>query len=61
MSGQVHVMWENKETLKLARQMEATDNAAVLSLLKVNFKETMQNFAHWRQLNKRKKKSKINN
>ena len=41
--------------------MEATDNAAVvavLSLLKVNFKETMQNFAHWRQLNKRKKKIK---
>ena len=39
--------------------MEATDNAAVvavLSLLTVNFKETMQNFAHWRQLNKRKKK-----
>ena len=38
--------------------MEATDNAAVvavLSLLKVNFKETMQNFAHWRQLNMRKK------
>ena len=38
--------------------MEATDNAAVvavLSLLTVNFKETMQNFAHWRQLNKRKK------
>ena len=51
-------MWENKETLKLARQMEATDNAAVLSLLKVNFKETMQNFAHWRQLNKRKKNQK---
>ena len=41
--------------------MEATDNAAVvavLSLLKVNFKGTMQNFAHWRQLNKRRKNKK---
>ena len=39
--------------------MEATDNAdivvAVLSLLKLNFKEAKQNFARWRQLNERKK------
>ena len=44
--------------------MEATDNAdivvAVLSLLKLNFKEAKQNFARWQYLNKRKK-SKINN
>ena len=44
-------MWANKLTRILARQMEATDNAAavvaVLSLLTLNFKEAMQNFAHW--------------